>query len=115
MTREDIDRIASEYFDDKESEHEMDEVFDLAKKALEEQMQEPCDDCVSREEAIKPFMVDATEEWTSADVVKYLKSLLSVMPTWRYPQVLGITPIVVSVEEESEDIQYDNKTTLNKG
>ena len=36
MTREDIDRIASEYFDDKESEHEMDEVFYLAKKALEE-------------------------------------------------------------------------------
>lgn len=36
MTREDIDRIASEYFDDKESEHEMDEVFDLAKNALEE-------------------------------------------------------------------------------
>ena len=36
MTKEDIDRIASEYFDDKESEHEMDEVFDLAKKALEE-------------------------------------------------------------------------------
>ena len=41
MTKEDIDRIASEYFDDKESEHEMDEVFDLAKKALEKQMQEP--------------------------------------------------------------------------
>ena len=40
MTKEDIDRIASEYFDDKESEHEMDEVFDLAKKALEKQMQE---------------------------------------------------------------------------
>jgi hypothetical protein len=39
MTREDIDRIASEYFNDKESEHEMDEVFDLAKKALEKQMQ----------------------------------------------------------------------------
>lgn len=36
MTREDIDRIASEYFDDEESEHEMDEVFYLAKKALEE-------------------------------------------------------------------------------
>ena len=36
MTKEDIDRIASEYFDDKESEHEMDEIFDLAKKALEE-------------------------------------------------------------------------------
>lgn len=36
MTREDIDRIASEYFDDKESEHEMDEIFDLAKKVLEE-------------------------------------------------------------------------------
>ena len=36
MTREDIDRIASEYFNDKESEHEMDEVFDLAKKGLEE-------------------------------------------------------------------------------
>ena len=35
MIKEDIDRIASEYFDDKESEHEMDEVFDLAKKALE--------------------------------------------------------------------------------
>ena len=37
MTKEDIDRIASEYFDDNESEHEMDEVFYLAKKALEEQ------------------------------------------------------------------------------
>jgi hypothetical protein len=47
MTREDIDRIASEYFNDKESEHEMDAVFDLAKKALEDmeilekQMREP--------------------------------------------------------------------------
>ena len=41
MTKEDIDRIASEYFNDKESEHEMDEVFDLAKRALEKQMQEP--------------------------------------------------------------------------
>lgn len=40
MTKEDIDRIASEYFDDKESEHEMEEVFDLAEKALEKQMQE---------------------------------------------------------------------------
>ncbi len=40
MTREDIDRIASEYFNDKESEHEMDEVFDLAKKALEERKED---------------------------------------------------------------------------
>lgn len=40
MTKEDIDRIASEYFDDKESEHEMEEVFDLAEKALEKQIQE---------------------------------------------------------------------------
>lgn len=43
MTREDIDRIASEYFDDKESEHEMDEVFDLAKKALEERKENVLD------------------------------------------------------------------------
>lgn len=43
MTREDIDRIASEYFDDKESEHEMDEVFDLAKKALEERKDDMLD------------------------------------------------------------------------
>ena len=74
---------------------------------------EECDDCISREEAIKPFLVDATEEWTSAEIVKYLKSLLSVMPTMRYPQVPGITPIVVPIEEEQGDIQYDNKTTLN--
>ena len=40
MTKEGIDRIASEYFDDKESEHEMDEVFDLAKKALEERKED---------------------------------------------------------------------------
>lgn len=40
MIKEDIDRIASEYFDDKESEHEMDEVFDLAKKALEERKED---------------------------------------------------------------------------
>ena len=43
MTREDIDRIASEYFDDKESEHEMDEVFDLVKKALEERKDDMLD------------------------------------------------------------------------
>ena len=42
--------------------------------------QEPCEDCISRDEAIKPFLVDSTEEWTSADVVKYLKSLPSVTP-----------------------------------
>lgn len=75
---------------------------------------EPCEDCISREEAIKPFLVDATEEWISADIVRYLKSLLSVMPTIRYPQVPGITPIVIPVEEEQGDIRYDNKTTLNK-
>ena len=40
MTKEDIDRIASEYFDAKESEHEMEEVFDLAKKAIKEQKEE---------------------------------------------------------------------------
>lgn len=43
MTREDISRIASEYFDDKESEHEMDEVFDLAKKSLEERKEDMLD------------------------------------------------------------------------
>lgn len=43
MTKEDIDRIASEYFNDKESEHEMDEVFDLAKKALEERKEDMLD------------------------------------------------------------------------
>ena len=36
MTNYDIDRIAAEYFDGKESEHEMELVFDLAKKALYE-------------------------------------------------------------------------------
>lgn len=34
MTHEDIDRIAQEYFDDKESTHEMDEIFMLAKNGL---------------------------------------------------------------------------------
>ncbi len=43
MTRGDVDRIASEYFDDKESEHEMDEVFYLAKKALEERKEDMLD------------------------------------------------------------------------
>ncbi len=43
MTREDIDRIASEYFNDKESEHEMDEVFDLAKKSIEERKENVLD------------------------------------------------------------------------
>lgn len=86
--------------------------WDTVIAALE---QEPCTDAISREEAIKPFLVDATEEWTSADIVKYLKSLLSVMPIMRYPQVIGITPIVIPVEEEQGDIQYDNKTTLNRG
>ena len=46
-------------------------------------IEEPCADCVSREEAIKPFLVDATEEWTSADIVKYLKSLPPVTPAPR--------------------------------
>jgi len=34
MTLTDIDRIAQEYFDDKESTHEMDEVFEFAKKGI---------------------------------------------------------------------------------
>lgn len=42
--------------------------------------QEPCENCISRQAAIKPFLVDATEEWTSADIVKYLKSLPPVTP-----------------------------------
>lgn len=52
MTREDIDRIASEYFNDKESEHEMDEVFDLAKKALEERKEDVLDKIRSEIEAL---------------------------------------------------------------
>ena len=57
MTRKDIDRIASEYFDDKESEHEMDEVFDLAKKALEH---EPVLDKINK---MKSEIADSLEFW----------------------------------------------------
>lgn len=53
----------------------VDEVIDYVIKILEK---EPCADAINREEAIKPFLVDATEEWTSADIVKYLKSLSPV-------------------------------------
>lgn len=59
MTKEDIDRIASEYFDDKESEHEMDEVFDLAKKALEERKEEK--------------WVSVTEAWMMEDLENQIK------------------------------------------
>jgi hypothetical protein len=37
MTKEDIKRINSEYLDDTESTFEMEEVFDLATKALEQE------------------------------------------------------------------------------
>ena len=108
MTREEaIERWVIPALKNTWNEKKCDEIL----KALE---QEPCNDCISRQAAIKPFLVDATEEWTSADIVKYLKSLLSVMPTMIYPQVPGITPIVVPIEEEQGDIQYDDKTTLNK-
>jgi len=69
-------------------------VIEAKAMAIEALKAEPREDCISREEAIKPFLVDDTEEWTSADIVKYLKSLLSVTPTIRYPQVPGITPTV---------------------
>lgn len=59
MTKEDIDRIASEYFDDKESEHEMEEVFDLAEKALEEQKEEK--------------WVSVTEAWMMEDLENQIK------------------------------------------
>lgn len=92
MTNEEAKEILENAHFFGRSQDDIDTAIEMAIQALE---QEPCEDCISRQEAIKPFLVDATEEWTSADIVKYLKSLLSVMPTMIYPQVEGITPTVV--------------------
>ena len=77
MTREEaIERWVIPALKNTWNEKKCDEIL----KALE---QEPCNDCISRQAAIKPFLVDATEEWTSADIVKYLKSLPPVTPAPR--------------------------------
>ena len=81
MTREDIDRIASDYFNDKESEHEMDEVFDLAKKALEKQMQEPCAmlDCFQPKSNEKPSSSQQSYNEEVAKAIDLLDNLIGMV------------------------------------
>jgi len=79
MTREDIDRIASEYFDDKESEHEMDEVFDLAKRTLEKQMQETCEDVISRARVVE-WLHNCTDDSIEHAIDSNIEFIPSVNP-----------------------------------
>lgn len=80
MTREDIDRIASEYFDDKESEHEMDEVFDLAKKALEERKADVLNKIRAEIERLK-----TSDEYTGESIlaVEFKDDVLSIIDYYR--------------------------------
>ena len=74
MTKEDIDRIASEYFDDKESEHEMDEVFDLAKKALEERKEDVLEQIRAEIRAILTNSYDEGVKEKALQIIdKYMK------------------------------------------
>ena len=74
MTKEDIDRIASEYFDDKESEHEMDEVFDLAKKALEERKEDVLEQIRAEISAILTNSYDEGVKEKALQIIdKYMK------------------------------------------
>lgn len=72
MTREDIDRIASEYFDDKESEHEMDEVFDLAKKALEERKEDVLDKIRAEIEGLTYYWCEVNPNSVIYDVLQII-------------------------------------------
>ena len=92
MTRKDINRIASEYFDDKESEHEMDEVFDLAKKALEE-----------REEAIERLRGILTE------AVEFENSVCYVTEEDREPLEMAIK----ALERESCEDAISRQAVLD--
>jgi len=78
MTREDLDRIAQEYFDDRETEFEMDEVFDLAKKAIEERKEDILDkisaeiaDIYCGQYCENPLTADAVREMALEIIDKY--------------------------------------------
>ena len=89
MTREEIDKIARDYLNDCESELDMLEVFDVAKKALE---QKSCEDCISREVALQAMyeLCDTGEtleenQWRDNPhidaITDTINDLLSVKPT----------------------------------
>ena len=76
MTREDIDRIRQEYFDTKESEFEMDEIFELAKKSLENSYY---GDAISRKAVIGIFGVEkylSSSEYAMLQAIKEIPSVI---------------------------------------
>ena len=92
MTREEIDKIASDYLNDCESESDMLDVFEVAKEALE---QEPCEDVISRQAVMdcfkkwQPYM--ATRLWDFEQELSALQSVTSQPKTghWinAYPDI----------------------------
>jgi hypothetical protein len=87
MTKELLNEIENDYWNEKADPIDMAEVFDLASKALEQQ---PCEDCISRE-----VLLDKLEEpmnWTDSEAelqeqrdyegfIELVKSMPSITPT----------------------------------
>ena len=92
MDREQINKIYSDYLNDCESEHDMEQIFDLALQA------QPCEDAISRQDAI----AEIYEDFMTIDMAVHDKSaqrcmdILGKLPSVSQPQnkdysiILGI-------------------------
>ena len=83
MTKELLKEIENDYWNEKADPIDMAEVFDLAIKALE---QEPCDDCISRAEALKVIEKEkqgweGSERYAIDECHTRIKELPSVTPS----------------------------------
>ena len=83
MTKELLNEIENDYWNEKADPIDMAEVFDLASKALEQQ---PCDDCVSREDALNVIEKEkqgwvGSERYAIDECHTRIAELPSVTPT----------------------------------
>ena len=77
MTKELLNEIENDYWNEKADPIDMTEVFDLANRALEQQ---PCEDCISREAAIKIFGEVHPLDYNKQSYIANIKKLPSVTP-----------------------------------
>lgn len=96
MTKELLNEIENDYWNEKADPIDMTEVFDLANRALEQ----PCEDCISRE-AVKEML---REEWT-----KYIPMELDINLSFvleKISELPSVTPTISDIENNF-DIGYN--------
>lgn len=103
MTKELLNEIENDYWNEKADPIDMTEVFDLANRALEQQ---PSEDCISREEALRHRHIIYDDDGVGYSVVRVdeIEQLPSVTPQQTCEDCISRTKLLSRIDAERKHL-----------